>query len=640
MGGTDYAAALSAAGFPSQFLVLDFETYFDAKYSLRKLTIPEYVHDPRFRVHGVAVRRPDGRCEFRTDADTALADLRAEYGDRLQTVTVAAHHMHFDGYILAKKYDLRPAYVTDTLSMARHIFPGVGNKLADLATRFGLTPKGDALRELEGVREPDVVQAAKLAAYAKHDADLCYDIASRLLPRISRPDVEIRLIDHTVRLFTERALPFDLDNARQLLREAQERLQEMLDAAGVDRKTAGGNALVELLADELAKDGRVVPTKPGKNGNIPALAKGDDGARQLLDDRNPRVQRYVRARLAVKSAPQVANRLETMIRIAEATGGVLPTPLKYHGCHTGRYSGDDGINLQNLPAHVKGLASRIRSLLLAGDGHRLVMVDAAQIEARVLAWFAGQDDLLREFAQKGDPYSRFATNVFGEPIQKPRDSDPQEVKDHLGPRRQLGKVCILELGYQAGAPRLIASIRSKPEVAPLFAGGVLTDAFLTEVHREYRQTYSRIVQAWYATQEAFASAVRGDRSAAGCVEFTRDSDAVYMHLPSGRKLFYPDPEIPISGEMRYSGGKIYGGLLVENLCQAISRDILVEAMLALEERGYPTVFTVHDEIVLRVREELAEEALADAKTLLSTPPKWASGLPLDAEGRVDGHYGK
>lgn len=640
VGGPDYATALSAAGFPPQLLVIDFETYFDTKYSLKKLTMPEYVHDARFHTHGLAVRRPDGRCEFRTDANAALVDLRAEYGDRLQSVTVAAHHAHFDLFILAKKYDLRPAYVTDTLSMARHVFPGVGNKLADLAARFGLAPKGDALMELEGVREPDVVQAAKLAAYAKHDANLCHDIASRLLPRISRPDVEIRLIDHTIRLFTERALPLDLPNARRLLREAQERLQEVLDATGVDRKTAGGNGLVELLADELAKDGLAVPTKPGKNGDIPALAKGDDGMRQLLDDRNPQVRCYARARLAVKSAPQVENRLKTMIRIAEATGGELPTPLKYCGCHTGRYSGDGGINLQNLPAHVKGLASRIRSLLLAGDGHRLVMVDAAQIEARVLAWFAGQDDLLREFAQKGDPYSRFATNVFGEPIRKPKDSDSQQIKDYLGPRRQLGKVCILELGYQAGAPRLIESVRSKPEVAPLFASGVLTDAFLTEVHREYRQTYSGIVRAWYAAQNAFASAVHGGRGVAGCVEFTRDSDAVYMHLPSGRKLFYPDPEIPISGEMRYLGGKIYGGLLVENLCQAISRDILVEAMLALEERGYPTVLTVHDEIVLRVRQDLAEAALRDAKSALSSPPEWASGLPLGAEGRVDVHYGK
>ena len=633
-------SVLSRAGFPPQLLVLDFETYFDGPYSLKKMTIPEYVHDARFRAHGIAIRWPDGRCDFRPDIAEALLELRAEFGDRLGAVTVMCHHAHFDGYILVKRYGLTPAYVTDTLAMARQVFPGVGHKLADLAQRYGLQSKGDALDELEGVREPSPGQLAKLAAYARHDAELCYSIAMRLLPRFSRPEIELKLIDHTVRMFTERALPFDLEGARKLLQKAKKELQAVLDTAGVDRKTAGGKRLEALLAAELEKSGRRLPTKVGKNGQIPALAKGDGGMKQLLEDPNPQVQRLACARLAVKSAPQVENRLKTMIHIAEATGGVMPVPLKYHGCHTGRYSGDDGINLQNLPAHIKGLAARIRGLLRAGDGHRLVIVDAAQIEARVLAWFAGQQDLLQEFGQDGDPYSRFATRIFGEPIRKPKGDDPPDVQDHLGPRRQLGKTCILGLGYQAGVERFIRMVRTDPKVGPLLENGTLTDAFLTEVHRDYRRNYTQVVQAWRVTQNAFANALGMGRDVARCVSITRDSEAAYIHLPSGRRLFYPDPHIPLSGEMRYSGGKLYGGLLVENVIQGIARDILVEAMLALEQRGYETVLTVHDEVVLRVPTEAAEKAKGAAIECMSTTPAWAPGLPLAAEGRVADRYGK
>ena len=239
-GGNPVAAGLSAAGFPDWLLVLDFESYFDAAYSLQKLTIPEYVHDARFFVHGLAIRRPSGGCEFRDDVEDALKELRGEFGERLERVTVAAHNTLFDGYVLAKRFDLRPAHLTDTLAMARHVFPRAENGLAALAERFGLPPKGATLCELKGVRELSVVQAAEFATYAKRDAQLCFDIACRLLPRISRPEVELRLIDHTIRLFTERALPFNTRGAKRLLTKGRKLLDKELKAAKVDRKAAGG----------------------------------------------------------------------------------------------------------------------------------------------------------------------------------------------------------------------------------------------------------------------------------------------------------------------------------------------------------------------------------------------------------------
>ncbi len=634
------AAALSFAGFPQQLLVLDFETYFDRGFSLKKLTVPAYVHDARFHVHGVAVRRPDGSCEFRIDVEAALAEIRAAYGDDLATVATVAHNLHFDGYILAKKYGLRPCYLVDTLALARHVFPRMENSLAALAERLGLQPKGDVLKELDGVRELSSVQAANLAAYAKRDAELCHDIAIRLLPLVSRPGVEIRLIDHTTRLFTEKGLPFDMVAARQLLEQADDELKSTLDAAGIDRKTAGGSQLEQLLADELAKDDQKLPVKPGKNGNIAALAKGDAGMKGLLKHDNPRVRRLAEARLAVKSAPQVQNRLRTLIDIADAIGGMLPISLKYAGAHTGRYSGDGGINFQNLPAHVKGLAGQIRGLLLAGDGHKLVIVDAAQIEARVLAWLAGQQDSVETFARGEDVYSSFASQVFGEEVRKPAEDATEAMKAEYSTRQRLGKVAVLGLGYQMGAERFIQGARADPELAKMLADGSLTEAFLTEVHRAYRTTYSRISSLWYDVQAAFRNALQQGQGTAAGIEFTRDTSAVYAQLPSGRKLVYHEPDVSLSNDMQYIGGKLYGGLLVENLVQAMSRDILVEAILTLEDLGHPVVLTVHDEVVLRVPNNHAEQALCDAKRCLSTTPDWAAGLPLAAEGNVAERYGK
>jgi len=637
--GTKVGAVLSSAGFPPELLTLDFETYFDQSYSLRKTPIiPEYVLDPRFHAHGVAIRRPDGSCEFATNVDAAIVELRREFGERLEAVTVLAHHAHFDMFILAKRYRLSPAYMTDSLAMARHVFPRADNRLADLAKRFELQPKGDVLDQLDGVRELSPSQLAKLTAYAKHDAELCFDVACRLLARLSRPEIELRLIDHNVRLLTERALPFDLDGARQLVQDVSAELQAVLDAAGVDRRTAGGNELEKLLSAELAKSGRKVPTKSGKKGPIAALAKGDEGMKLLLTDPNPQVQKLAQARLAVKSAPQLEKRLNTMIRVAEATGGVLPVALKYCGAHTGRYSGDEGVNLQNLPAHVEGLASRMRGLLHAGDGHQLVVVDAAQIEARVLAWFAGEQELLGEFAQDGDPYSRFASGIFDEPVRKPNADDPDDVKQRLAPRRQLGKVCVLGLGYQAGVERFKDMVRSDPKVAQL--SGVLTDAFLESVHREYRRRHPKIVASWHDAQQAFEVTLKTGSGVVRGIRMSRDSGAAYIHLPSSRKLYYLDPEINPLSEMLYTGGKIYGGLLVQNIVQAIARDILAEAILALEDRGYPVVLTVHDEIVLHVTADRAEQALTAAIACLSTTPAWADGLPLAAEGRIANRYGK
>jgi DNA polymerase len=647
-------AILASAGFPEQVLVLDFETFHDTGYTLAELPIPQYVHDERFRVLGLAVRWPDGHCAFRRDVENVIAECTERFGEGWDAVAVAGHNWAFDGYILRTKYGVTPRHTVDTLSLARHVWPGWGNSLEQLADRYGLLSKGDIAAKLKGVRDLSPEQDADLAAYAKHDAELTYELLLRLLPQITRSDVELRIIDHTLRLFIERSVHLDTLAAESLRDEATREVDRVLNDAGLDRSAAGGDKFVELLAAELAKHGEVVTKKPGKKGPIPALAKQDEGMKQLLGHESPRVRSLARARLAVKSIPAFEKRINALITCANATNGVIPVPLIYFGAHTGRFSGGGGINLQNLPVRAEGLAPQLRGLIVPAEGHHFVIVDADKIEARVLAWVAGQNDLVRIFAEGRDVYSEFASTIFSETVRKPRPDDPPDLKTKLASRRQLGKTSILGLGYAMGEQTFIKSVRKDRALAQMLEAGALTEELLVRTHGAYRRTYPAIPRFWRAVEAAFRQAVsRGEGKAHGVV-FVRSGDAVYVELPSGRKLIYRKPVVATSGELAYvakrcrkKDGRIeevqkrlFGGLLTENIVQAISRDALVDAILGLEEKELEVVLHVHDEIVVQVLTEQAEQALVTAEQQLSATPDWARGLPLAAEGHVADRYGK
>jgi DNA polymerase len=300
-----------------------------------------------------------------------------------------------------------------------------------------------------------------------------------------------------------------------------------------------------------------------------------------------------------------------------------------------------GINLQNLPTHSEGLGQHIRGLLIPHDEHKFVVADASQIEARILAWMAGQDDLVHIFAEGKDVYSQFASQLFGEPVRKPSPEDPAKVQALLKSRRQLGKVSILGLGYSMGEDRFTQTVRHDPVLAEMLTNGSLSEQFLVGVVRTYRETYAKIPALWRATEQAFRCAVTNGRGPIGAVEYRRTGDDIYAWLPSSRYIVYPDVDVNLAGQISCNNGnKLYGGKLVENLVQAMARDALVEVLLRLEAQGYPVVLTVHDEVVLEVPQDRAQDALAAALKEMATPPVWAPGLPLAAGGAICDRYGK
>jgi DNA polymerase len=643
-------------------LTLDFESYYDADFSLNRMSSPVYVNDPRFHIHGVALRFPDGTVTFEPDAPAAIADLQRRYGEHLERTTVIIHNGHFDLFILAKRFGCKVRHSIDTLQLAHAVFGrrgegGQAASLRDLAQHFGLDPKGN-IGDLSGVRQLNVQQAAALAAYARHDVELTFQIAERLLPQLSRPGVELRIAAHTLRMHNERGICVDLYSIAPLIAEIQADEREWFKAAGITAEQAASrDDFAEILGAALAKTGRKVPLKESKTGElIPATAKNDAEMQALLEDDDPVVAALARARLAKGSTVQLVARLEKLREIATANHGLLPVHLVYHGAVTGRFAGGGGFNMQNLPK--KGFGPKIRALFHPLPGCRFVVVDLAQIEARVLAALAGEQQMLVAFRDGIDIYSIEASAVFQREVRKPTKDDQPQLKMELEGMRAAGKKEVLGLGYQMGALKFMNTLLKEEETAPLFETGALSPSRCVEIVERYRSTYWAIPQYWKDVEAAFRSVVEvGGSARVGHVVFASVEDRVEILLPSGRTLRYPKVRLEegtgtiryldANGEeaeftrtgtsLVYGSGRpigIYGGKITENICQAVARDLLVEAILRVEARGIVVVAHIHDEIIAMVPIAEADAALAFVKQEMTRTVSWLPELPLGAEGHV------
>ena len=648
-------------------LIIDIETYFDRAYSLRQLSLQEYINDARFHIHGIAVLHPDGRGEFRGDVERLLSELRAEYGRRLEKVVVVMHNAYFDYAVLHWSYGITISNIFDTMLASYHVVGRAGEggeraSLASLARAFGLTPKGD-LHFMEGVWAPDPVQAVQLREYALNDVGITKAIAEELLPRITNTKIELPIMAHTVRMFAEGSLRVDAQRLEEALALVRDRLEAGLASLGLTEEDVSKNKpFTELLTQALARTGRSIPMKEGKHGPTPAIAKTDEAMLALAEDEDPVVQKLACLRLQKRSADQTLSRLEYLRRASTARKGLVSFQIIYHGSHTGRFAGGGGFNVQNIPTakraktqHGRETATAIRRCLRAHDGQQLVAVDAAQIEARVLAWVAGQQDLLETFAAGRNVYAEFGTACLGREVRKPAPEDAPEDIARLSALYGLSKAAVLGLGYSMGVLRFKATLKMDPLITPLFDDGTLTNAVCAAIVYAYRERHPRIKELWGNCDEAFRRAIDGLPSTVGPMEFLRDIDTVIIRLPSTRELRYPGARLePSSREIAYIGKdglpstfstdrpaivyhkktRLYGGKITENIVQAIARDILVEVILRLERGGWPVCLHIHDEIVMQVDANRAEECKAAAVAALSTSPLWATDLPLAAEGGI------
>jgi len=545
-------------------------------------------------VLGCALESPNEVCEFLEpeQCEKAFAPL-------CTGAVAVAYNAAFDAAVAYKAYGWRPRFWLDPQLMVRYaiaqgILPAtLGTSLAEVGEYYGYT-KGDTAAAVDAGGEA-------LAEYALQDLRIMEAIRADLQPRI--PAMELALMDLHVKMNAYPRLELDTALLTELARKDD--IPDDIAKACRSRDT-----FVGLLEQR----GVAVEYKTTAKGHqAPALAKTDDFMTQLQNSDDPVVRRLAEIRLQVAS-----NIKETRSQRFLSIGAPLPVPLLYYGAHTGRASGLDRMNMQNLPA--RGDAGRIRHALQAPAGHKLVICDSAQVEVRVIGWLAGCRRLLevaRAFDAGTGPdfYVSFAADTMfpGTPV------------DQVTPyQRKISKPPVLACGFAQQRRGLIG-----------YASGMgveLSEGEAQHAVQGYRQQYPEVVAYWNHTMN----------------EVMQTGQQL---LPSGRVLTYPDlrnegREVVYSKHSIFSKAKtmrddvkVWHGLLTENIVQAVARDVVMWQTLQLS-RKWDVILSVHDEAVLCVPEDQADEAARDAEHWFATVPSWAEGLPVAGEAHISDHYMK
>ena len=600
-----------------QLVTLDFETFYETGFSLTNLTTEEYIRHERFQVIGVGIRITGTHNAIKHELDQI----------NWKESVLLCHNTQFDGGILSFIFNIIPAIYLDTLSMARAKHGvDVGGSLAFLVEKYNLGRKGTEVVDAKGKRLEDfsMTDLAQYGSYCKNDVDLTYKLFQVLAPEF--PESEIKLIDITLRMYTEPVLEVDDGLLQDRLEEVQLEKSELLKGLMirmeceteecVRAKLASNKQFAEILTEL----GVVVPTKisPANGKDTFALAKGDQGFLDLCEHEDPFIQELCRVRLGTKSTIE-ESRIERFIGIGSRNKGKLPIPLKYYGAHTGRWAGSDKVNFQNLPARDKKKKA-LKNAIIPPEGHRIINCDSSQIEARILVWLAGQTDVVEWYREGRDVYCEFASTVYDRPITK---ADATE--------RFVGKTCTLGLGYGTGWSKLQHTLKTQPP------GAVLDDQECQRLVKVYRKVNDKVIKLWEACDKALKDITCwNDKSKPyylgehKCLLVTKEG----IQLPNGLYIKYPELRMEKEdGQTKYvyksRKGQVYiwGGSVVENVVQALARIIIGEQMIAINDK-YKPVLTVHDAIVCIAEEADKDNALKYITDIMSTPPSWGNDLPI------------
>lgn len=584
-------------------LVLDFETYYDDVYSLRKMYTLEYVRDDRFKVHGVAVKLDDQPTEWLSESD-----FRRFLGELPPDIELVCHNTYFDGLVLFHHYAWVPRFYRDTLSMARALFIHLKDlSLDNLCKLFNLGGKTpEVLGKTKGVRTLPADLAQRLGGYAIQDVELTARLYDKLVHGL--PDEELALIDLTMRWACRPVLHLDLPRLVRAYRNALRERRAKIKASGTTLEVLSSQPKFTQYLLNLGID---IPKKLNPKGKeIPALGKNDLGFRQMMAN-HPEHRALFEGRMAAKSTIN-HTRIKRLFQIGSR--GTLPMPLKYYGAHTGRWSGTDGLNPQNF---TRG--SELRKSILAPPGYVIVVADLKQIEARLNMWFSGEDMWLQVFAEGRDIYRATASQHF----QVPYD-------DVTPAQRFFGKTLELGLGYGMGWRKFRVQ-------------AALKEIFLTEeeAYRAvlfYRQSHPFIAETWRDLNARLNFMYRED-----CDQYRDPVNFIHekIILPNDMVLDYSGLTPTERGDWYYGEHKkIYGGAMLENIIQALARIVIGQHLLAIERTGITTVSSTHDEILAVVRKKDADEAVKVITAIMGTPPDWAPDLPLDVDIGYDRSYSK
>jgi DNA polymerase len=604
-----------------KIITLDFETYYSQTFSLSKMTTEEYIRSPEFEVIGVAVQVDEGEPVWFSGTKEQTKGFLD--GLDLQVNMVVAHNAVFDLAILSWHFGIIPKAIVDTLSMARAIHgTEVGGSLKTLAQHYELGVKGEEVLQALGKRRIDFAQEElhRYGMYCINDVALTYGLFKRLSNNF--PATEYRLIDLTIRMFTEPSLELNRIILGGHLETVRREKEKLLDIVGLEREELMSN---DKFAEALVKVGAVPPRKISATTGKEtwAFAKTDEEFKALAEHPNTLVQNLVAARLGIKSTLE-ETRTERFIGIANR--GKLPIPLRYYAAHTGRWGGDDKVNLQNLPRE-----SMLKHAILAPDGYVIIDSDSSQIEARTLAWLAEQNDLVDAFDAGEDVYKIMASSIYGKPV-----------SEITKPERFMGKTTILGAGYGMGSVKFQAQLlRDNVELSAEETKRIID---------VYRSTYEWIPVLWRQAGLALEAMMSDQTAQLGRAGVLRVEGKKGIRLPNGLYIKYPNlrKQTNTDGKEEFvydtKRGKatipnrIYGGKVVENVCQALARIVIGEQMLQVAKK-YKVVMTVHDAIACVAPKAEAEQAQEYVEMCMRMRPKWGMELPLNCESGFGNTYG-
>jgi len=673
---------------------LDFETF--SQIDLKKSGLHNYATDESTGVHCMSYGPDPEHIKTWVEGEPFPKDLKAHIDQGgIITAWNAAFELAIWNFCCVPKYGWKPLPIAQVrCSMVRAYAMALPGALEDAAPALGVDQRKDAeghriMLQLSKPKKDgtmwrrDVESLDKFLRLYEYNAQ---DVRTELsclerLMELSPSECALWELDYKI---NNRGVMCDLasaDKAIAIIQSEQKRLNaEMLKVTG---GVVGSCNEVQVLGKWIAAQG-VQMDGLAKADVIDALANAgdEDGPYEEGDDLPPWVTPMppaVRRALELRqeAAKSSTAKLVTM-REKGSVDGRLRNMHQYHAASTGRWGGRGvqpqnffrgrpGITFEDIEAMFSMLGDKerldlfygpamaaisdcLRGMLIAGEGNELVACDFSAVEARALAWLAGQESVLEVFRTHGLIYEHAAAGIYHVPLD-------EVTKD----QRQRGKVIILACGFGGSIGAFQSMAKNYNVTVP--------DEEALEIVKAWRAANQRIVQYWYELEEAVTCAMKtGGVHYAGAggrqVKFRKVGSFLWALLPSGRALCYPYPELQMvmtpwgeekeqltfmtvvdqtqkkkaktlpdpNSKGRWQRVSTYGGSLAENMTQAIARDLLADAMWAIESQGIEIVLHVHDEVVAEVRQERAEWALGKMEKIMSTTPLWAKGLPLAAEG--------
>ena len=599
-------------------LFIDFESFWDTKngYGLKTLSMIEYIRSPLFKAHGVGYTWETGKPRWMPGENLAKFFNNIYWKDTI----VVAHNIKFDGLILREIYGKTPAQWIDTKGMSRAVLGKSikSHHLAELATYYGLPSKG--IMKTDGLKELTSEQERELSEYCLHDVWLCREIYKKLAKDF--PENQYPVMSKTIDMFVNSRLVLNVPLLEKTAKEEALRRENIFKEIGIDKKEFASN---KKFPELLLRSGYEVPTKISQRTGkvIPAIALGDTEFLEMVEGGNEELKMLCEARIAAKSTL-----LETRsIKLASiGRTGSWPFDVEFSGAEqTHRFSGGSGAggNPQNFTRN-----SNLRKAIEAPEGYELIVGDFSNIELRLVAYLSKDPGLIQAIENGIDIYCDFASVFYGRRITK---EDKRE--------RMFGKTSILGLGYGCGFVKFKKMVRVQ-------TGETISEKDAKKAVDLYRMRYAKVPALWERLDKDIVHLALSTSFewAAFPIKFIKEA----IELPSGLKMRYPNLrqeqgerghtewvyDVYRKGQLMKA--KLYGGKLLENICQGLAGELCKESMMQMDN----VAGLVHDEIHVLCRKGLGLMTAQKLKRVMSISPKWLPQMKLDAEVGVGRSWGE